>query len=50
MEHENKYQKIGDVTNMDVDLDAVRKIPVEMALRYRILGVQMEGDILTGSV
>jgi len=47
MDHENSYRNVGDVAQMNVNLDAVQKIPMEMALRYRMLGVQMEGDTLT---
>ncbi len=38
--------KIGDISQMHIDMEAVQKIPVEMAQRYRMLGVQMNGDIL----
>ncbi|MDO5407490.1 MAG: ATPase, T2SS/T4P/T4SS family [Eubacteriales bacterium] len=39
--------QVGDVSRMDVNLDAVQKIPMEMSQRYRILGVRIEGDVLT---
>ena len=37
---------IGDVTQMHVDVEAVQKIPMEMAQRYRMLGVELKGDSL----
>lgn len=39
--------KIGDVSQMHIDMEAVKKIPVEMAQRYRMMGVQLHGDTLT---
>lgn len=39
--------KMGDVSQMHIDMDAVQKIPVEMAQRYRMMGVQAHGDTLT---
>lgn len=38
--------KIGDVSQMHIDMEAVQKIPVEMAQRYRMMGVQIQGDTL----
>lgn len=38
---------IGHPEQMSVNLDAVQKIPMDMARRYRILGVMAEGEFLT---
>lgn len=38
---------IGDVSQMHVDVRAVRMIPIEMAQKYGMLGVDLEGDTLT---
>lgn len=39
--------KIGDVGEMQVDIRAVQKIPVEMAEKYKMLAVAEDGDTLT---
>ncbi|MDD3253177.1 MAG: ATPase, T2SS/T4P/T4SS family [Lachnospiraceae bacterium] len=39
--------KIGDVSQMHIDMEAVRLIPAEMSQRYRMLGVAVTGDTLT---
>ena len=38
---------IGHPEQMSVNLDAVQKIPMDMARQYRILGVMAEGEFLT---
>lgn len=38
--------KIGDISQMHIDMEAVQRIPVEMAQRYRMMGVQIKGDTL----
>ncbi len=38
--------KIGDISQMHIDMEAVQKIPVEMAQRYRMMGVQIKEDTL----
>ncbi|MGN0159380.1 MAG: GspE/PulE family protein [Brotaphodocola sp.] len=38
---------IGHPEQMSVSLDAVQKIPMHMAQKYRILGVMSEGEFLT---
>lgn len=39
--------KIGDISQIPIDMEAVQKIPAEMAQKYRMLGVQIHGDTLT---
>lgn len=39
--------KIGDVGQAHVDIQAVQRIPVEMAEKYRMLGIHEDGDTLT---
>jgi len=39
--------EIGNVEQMQVDLHAVEKIPMELAEKYCMLAVAMEGDTLT---
>lgn len=39
--------KIGDVGEMQVDIRAVQKIPMEMAEKYKMLAVSEAGDTLT---
>lgn len=39
--------KRGDISQMQIDVEAVQKIPMEMAQRYRMMGVKMNGDTLT---
>lgn len=38
--------KMADVSQMHIDMDAVQKIPMDMAMRYGIMGVDIQDDIL----
>ena len=39
--------EVVDVSELHVDIEAVGKIPVDMAQRYKIMGVGVEDDVLT---
>lgn len=48
MDGANRFQNEQiDISGIQVDLEAVQKIPMEMARLYRMIGVRIQGDTLT---
>lgn len=46
MEYKN-YLRLADLSQIEVDLAAVERIPEETAVRYRMLAIRQKGDTLT---